>query len=337
MPLPWTIDDATVEVVTKNLDRPRSVRSDSDAIHVCVTFSRPKQDSDNWERKRFYFTLPAGSDLPTPEEAQDAIIADATEWEDLKWADQAELASWATSHGYTPDSAIADMALKFIDKRSRRLRGLDSKGHYHSLLWEDARLQDNRWGTRLTVSGQMPATLPSGLSQAHWGEGALATIEQVPTNRDRPKSVRRDAPGIHICLTLGRDKSFKRPDGAFSLDCQRFFFTIPAGVGLPTPEEALDAVIADALDWYSWRTIAPSVHWRDPGLSWATKHGYTLGGEDAAAALQFVAGRSRRMEALGYDTVSDLARLPNNRWLSSLTVTGQVPATSSPGSRDEAG
>src|SRR5262249_18570805 len=96
-------------------------------------------------------------------------------------------------------SADANLALRFIGKRSRRLRGLDSQWIYHTLLWEAARLQDNRWGTRLTVGGQIPAMLPTGRSRALWDEGPLATIEHVPKNRDCPSR-----PSRMNCGAMGR-------------------------------------------------------------------------------------------------------------------------------------
>jgi hypothetical protein len=177
---------ATLEQVPKNLDRPASVKHNSDGIHICLTLSRVMTSkmpdgTSNWKHAHLYFTLPAGSGMPSIHGARDALVGDCIGFEDAPglntWMrphhrrkslfqssseDIPGMEVWAIEHGYTVGAPETTFAYNFVRKRSRKLWGLGSQDLYHSLLWDTPRLPNNDWEALLSVAGQIPPRAATG-------------------------------------------------------------------------------------------------------------------------------------------------------------------------------
>jgi hypothetical protein len=189
-----------------------------------------------------------------------------------------------------------------------------------------------------------PGSPPQDPSVGWYEPEFASSIEQVPRNRDRPASVKHLADGVHFCLTLSRKKTFRMRDGSYNWKHVHLYFTLPAGLELPSKREALDAVVQDPIvfedapgdhTWMRarrWRQSPRDVIVDDPpGFeAWAFEHGYQIRTAEAELAYNYVRKRSRKLWGLGsqdlyHDLLWETARLPNNRWLSLLMVTGQIP------------
>lgn len=167
---------ARIIQVPRNLDRPKAVSRDDLTMHVWLELVREKDfrlpdGTRSRKHVNLYFSLPAGSDLPTVDEALDAVVADSIGFEDApgfntwmrtrrrpQWIREEPpgLEAWAADNGYALNSPETELAYNFVRKRSRKLRALGSQDLYHDCLWKRGRLQDNRWGALLTVTGQVP-------------------------------------------------------------------------------------------------------------------------------------------------------------------------------------